>query len=452
MTPEHETTISPSAQRARFAVNAPWLVKLRWVAIVGQLATIAFVSQSFGISIATTPLIGALALTAVTNVVLGVWMRREIAEPSISHRGAGFVIAGVMLLDLFVLTFMLYVSGGPTNPFVVFYFVNLALAGVLLEPAAAWLLQVVACLGMALLFWRHWQVPVLSDPQRLSTMSSTGELPLAAVGDFVAFVAASSVIVAFMTRLTSQLRSSQQARRRAEELRARSEKLEALGTLAAGAAHELATPLSTIAVVATEVERAIIQQRGSGKDVPQEVAADLALVRSELQRCRNILNRMSIDSGQLIGETPVRTTVSQLIDTVIEGLASDERVTFSARGGAGEQPLQAPRVALSQALRGLVQNGLDADLQTHVAIIVEPAASDAEQGVRILITDQGPGMTQDVLSRAGEPFFTTKEPGQGMGLGLFLARSVIERLGGELRLESNEGQGTRVVVELACVT
>jgi len=435
-------------------LNALWLVKLRWVAIVGQLVTVAFVSQGLEIPIAAGPLLGALILTAASNVLLGAWLSNETANPSVTHRTASLVVAGVMLLDLVVLTFMLYVSGGPTNPFVVFYFVNLALAGVLLEPAGAWLLEVMACAGMTLLFWRHWQVEVLSDPQRLSTMSSTGELPVAAVGELVAFIAASGVIVAFMTRLTSQLRSSQHAQRRAEELRARSEKLEALGTLAAGAAHELATPLSTIAVVATEVERAIIQQQGSGEDLPPEVASDLTLVRSELERCRTILNRMSIDSGQLIGEPPSQVSIAELIETVVDGLASPERVTFASRDGAGERKLEVPRVALAQAIRGLVQNGLDADKETAVAIVAEPATQPSgkpnRSQVRLLITDQGPGMPEAVLSRAGEPFFTTKQPGQGMGLGLFLARSVIERLGGELRLESNQGQGTRAVVDLPC--
>lgn len=435
-------------------LNALWLVKLRWVAIVGQLVTVGFVARGLEIPIATGPLLGGLILTAASNVLLGAWLSNETAQPTLTHRTASLVVAGVMLLDLVVLTFMLYVSGGPTNPFVVFYFVNLALAGVLLEPAGAWLLELVACGGMCLLFWRHWQVEVLSDPKRLTAMSSTDELPLAAVGELVAFVAASGVIVAFMTRLTSQLRSSQHAQRRAEELRARSEKLEALGTLAAGAAHELATPLSTIAVVATEVERAIIQQQGSGEDLPPEVASDLTLVRSELERCRNILNRMSIDSGQLIGEPPTQVTVAELVAEVVEGLGSPQRVTFTSRAGAGERKLEVPRVALAQAIRGLVQNGLDADLETAVALVAEPTPGQPARPqsplVRLLITDQGPGMPEAVLSRAGEPFFTTKQPGQGMGLGLFLARSVIERLGGELRLDSNEGQGTRAVVDLPC--
>lgn len=421
------------------AVNAPWLVKLRWVALVGQLATIAFVTYQLDINLALAPLGCALAVTGTTNIALDWWVRHGLRHPGTSSRQASMVVAGVMLLDLVVLTAMLYVTGGPTNPFVVFYFVNLALAAVLLEPPLAWLLEAAAALGMGLLFWQHWQVPVLSDPGRLTAMASAEELPLAAVGDFVALVAGSGVIVAFMTRLTSELRASERARRRAEEQRARSEKLEALGTLAAGAAHELATPLSTIAVVATEVEREL-----AGRDLPEGIAADLALVRSELERCRAILNRMSIDSGQLIGEAPAEVSVRALVETTVEETRAPERVAFQPEQGAAELQLSVPRVALAQALRGLVQNGLDASTRGMVTIAARPAGKT----VQLVITDHGLGMPADVLARAGDPFFTTKQPGQGMGLGLFLARSVVERLGGSLEIRSSPGAGTQAVVVL----
>ncbi|QDU53998.1 ATP-binding protein [Aeoliella mucimassa] len=422
----------------RLAVNAPWLVKLRWVAIVGQLGTIGIVVFGLEIHLPVVPLLCALAVTAATNIALAGWVRWAASEPQIAIRQSSFVITGVMLLDLLVLSAMLFMTGGPTNPFVVFYFVNLALAGVLLEPAKAWLLEVAACLAMGFLFWRHWQVPVLSDPARLTSTGVGQTLPLAATGDLVALIAASGVIVWFMTRLTGELRASQQARRRAEIERARSEKLEALGTLAAGAAHELATPLSTIAVVANEVQREL-----AGRDLPAGIADDLALVRREIERCRSILHRMSYDAGQSIGEAPKEITVRQLVEAITSELATPERVTFEPRAGAAEAKLHVLQVALSQALRGLVQNGLDASTDV-VTVLAEPA----ENSVKLTIIDRGGGMSPEVLARAGDPFFTTKQPGQGMGLGLFLARSVVERLGGQLQIHSTRGSGTQAVVLL----
>lgn len=422
----------------RLAVNAPWLVKLRWVAVVGQLATILFVQWGLEVPLPLVPLLLALTVTAATNLALDWWVRRALRLQVVTARKASGVIAAVMLLDLVVLTVMLYVTGGPTNPFVVFYVVNLALAGVLLEPPLAWLLVVVACAGMTLLFWQRWPVAVLSDPARLTSMASQERLPLAAIGELVALVAGTGVIVAFITRVTSELRASQRAQRRAEEQRARSEKLEALGTLAAGAAHELATPLSTIAVVATEVERELAQH-----DLPEHIAADLALVRRELGRCRTILDRMSLDAGQSIAEALERITVADLVDLVIEGTSSADRVQVDAQDAAGQRVLQVPPVALAQAIRGLVQNGLDASTEPVVIKLAGPPGR-----VRLEIADRGTGMAPEVLARAGDPFFTTKQPGQGMGLGLFLARSVVERLGGTLDIQSAAGKGTTAVVEL----
>lgn len=419
-------------------MNGPWLVKLRWVAIVGQLVTISYVHFGLGVELPFEPLMAALIATAATNLSLDWWVRRSLRTGLNSPNTASIVIASVMTFDLVMLTIMLYLTGGQTNPFLVFYFVNLALAGVLLEPRLAWLLEVAACGGMALLFWHHRSIPVLTDPARLTSVASQQELPLASVGEFVAVVAGSGVIVAFMTRLTSELRASQRAQRHAEEQRARAEKLEALGTLAAGAAHELATPLSTIAVVATEVEREL-----AGRDLPEGIAADLALVRRELERCRSILNRMSLDAGQWIGEALTEMSLADFVDVIVDELASDERVHIDLGDDAEEILLRVPRVALAQALRGLVQNGLDAS--DHEVTIT---SERLHAGVRLTFTDRGPGMPPDVLSRAGEPFFTTKQPGQGMGLGLFLARSVVERLDGKLIIESKPNVGTQAIVEL----
>ncbi len=427
---------------ARLLTNAPWLVKLRWVAVVGQLLTILIVAWGLGIELPLVPLALAVSVTAITNVMLAWWLRPSAApdgEPAARHVAPSIVITTVMLLDLIVLTAMLYVTGGATNPFMVFYFVNLALAGVMLEPLLAWFLNAMAIAAMAILYWQHWQVPLLEDPARLRPIGETDQPALAVWGDVVAFVACSAVIVAFMTRMSSQLTRSEARRQQADQRRARSEKLEALGTLAAGAAHELATPLSTIAVVATEVERELAL-----RDLPPEIAADLGLIRSELARCRKILDRMSLDSGQMIGETSVHTTVGQLLDEVIAELANPGRVEVSDTPELRAEQLDVPRTSLSQALRGIVQNGLDAAPASKVAVRL---VADPRQVV-IAILDQGPGMPPEVLARAGEPFFTTKEPGKGMGLGLFLAGSVVERVGGTIELESQHGAGTEVVVRL----
>jgi two-component system sensor histidine kinase RegB len=157
---------------------------------------------------------------------------------------------------------------------------------------------------------------------------------------------------------------------------------------------------------------------------------------------------MSLDSGQMIGEASVVTTVGQLLDEVIAELANRGRVEVSDTPELRAVELRVPRVSLSQALRGIVQNALDAAPASKVAVRL---GADAE-GIVFSILDQGPGMPPEVLARAGEPFFTTKEPGKGMGLGLFLAGSVVERVGGTIELKSQHGAGTEAIVHLPTAT
>lgn len=432
--------VTPHPDADRLAINAAWLIKLRWVAVAGQLVTIVIVAAPLGIALPMAPLLAMAALTAATNLAFYAWTRQRRATngsqlPAYEWHA---ILGGLMVLDLVVLTAMLMLTGGPTNPFAIFYFVNLALGGVLLPARWAWLLVAMATAAFAMISYVHSPLDALREAARLDSFRQLGRLPVASGGMLIAFAACGSVIVSFTTWLTRELRLNQDARFKAEELRARSEKLEALGTLAAGAAHELATPLSTIAVVAKELERDL-----TDRQLPTDVATDVRLIRTELDRCRAILDRMSTTAGQAAGEAPESFTAAELLREVIDELPDPSRVTTQFKGDAASARLVAPRTALSQAIRAIVKNGFDAAPGADVH--VEAAAQEM---LTLAIRDSGAGMTSEVLARAGEPFFTTKEPGAGMGLGLFLARSVIERLGGALSIDSAEGKGALVEVRL----
>lgn len=422
----------------RLAINAAWLAKLRWVAVAGQLATILIVAGPLGVALPFWPLLTMAGVTAGTNAAFAVWIRRrataEVVRPYEWHA----LLGGLMVLDLFVLTVMLELTGGPTNPFAIFYFVNLALAGILLPARWAWLLVGMATAAFATISYTHTPIEELRHANRLMSFRELGAIPIVGGGTLIAFAACGSVIVSFTTWLTRELRRNQEARSRAEELRARSEKLEALGTLAAGAAHELATPLSTIAVVAKELEHELNEL-----DVSAEVATDIKLIRSELDRCRAILDRMSTASGRAAGEAPETFTAGELLQEVVDELTEPVLIDIDYANGAEHARVMAPRTALSQALRALVQNALDSRPGGEVEIEVY-----AHGTLGIAIRDSGPGMPPEVLARAGEPFFTTKDPGKGMGLGLFLARSVVERVGGGMVIDSEAGHGTVVEVKL----
>ncbi len=426
----------------RLAINAEWFGRLRWVASIGQLATIAYVAGVLRVETSVAALLVLVGVTMISNLLFFWWTRTREVAPSRGEWHA--VLGGLMLLDLVVLTVMLGLTGGPTNPFVVFYFVNLALSGVVLPPVWAWSLSALAIGAFAAISYVHQPVPVLRDPIRLESVASNpGPVPLAVAGAWVAFAASATVIVNFTLRLTSELRESDRARREAVKERAKSEKLEALGTLAAGAAHELATPLSTIAVAANEAHREL-QLAG----VEGSAAEDLALVRREVDRCRAILDRMSTESGNPIAGAPERLTAEELLGDVVDEIPAASRVEVRWLGGAEELWLHLPSVALAQAIRAVVQNGLDASDEVDPTGRVTIVGDRLAETLRLCITDSGPGMPAEVLARASEPFFTTKAPGRGMGLGLFLARSVIERLGGSLRLESPASGGAAVTLVL----
>ncbi|MEQ8847051.1 ATP-binding protein [Botrimarina sp.] len=438
-------TAPPTGSR-RLAINAEWFGRLRWVAAAGQLATIAAVAGPLGVAAPVGPLLLLVGVTLVSNALFSWWKASRAAPPRRETWHA--VLGGLMLLDLVVLTTMLALTGGTTNPFVFFFFVNLALSGVVLPARWAWGLSVLAIVAFVLLGVAHQPIDTLRNPARLERLLSLWRVgmwspPLAVVGAWVAFAACAVVIVNFTTRLTSELRASERLRRRAEKERARSEKLEALGTLAAGAAHELATPLSTIAVAVTETHRELLQ---SGHDGP--AVEDLALVRREIDRCRTILQRMATESGQPAAGLPERLTAEELILDVLEELPQADRVEVVWRNGAAALEIVAPPVALAQAVRAVVKNGLDATDEAGVDAPVTVACDRLANTLRLTISDHGPGMPPEVLERADEPFFTTKAPGAGMGLGLFLARSVVERLGGSLRLESRASGGAAVTIVL----
>jgi len=432
------------ASSDRHLINASWLIKLRWVAVVGQVVTILVTMGLFKIQLpAVWILIAAISVTAASNLVLmyrsSSWTKaNDQASPS------NFVMGLILLADLLSLTALLFATGGPNNPFSLFYFVNVSLSALVLNRNWAWGLNVMSILCFAVVLFDHYHIEQLD--MGLDSVRGRGNLSLQHLGLMVAFATCSSVIVYFLTRLTDELRQQQLAVRKAEELKARYEKIEALETLAAGAAHELATPLSTIAIVAKDVEKAF-EKHPPNFPGAEDVVEDVSLIRSQLDRCRGILDRMSSHAGESIGEQMKSLSMKELIDLCLEGLLDADRVQVSLSQDAESWKVKVPVDALSQAIRGLVKNAIDADesgksIRLHVLQKGEKA--------QIEITDWGPGMPDEVLQRISEPFFTTKPPGKGMGLGVFLAINVLNSVDGDVEYRSVPGQGTTATVTFRC--
>ncbi len=420
------------ASEERGRLNLSWLVQLHWWAILGQLLIIGGAELWTDVGLPIDLLLLVVALESAGNLALGTLVRRIHVTD--------LVVATVMLLDALVLTVLLDLTGGATNPFSTLYLVNVVLGAVLLPRRWAWALMLVSLLAFATLFL-HEAMTTPGHHVQLH-MDHGAVLTSHLRGMWVSFALASFFIVYFVRRVARALAAREEELREARALVERREKLASLATLAAGAAHELSTPLSTIAVVAKELQRAL------GTGTSEEVRTDLQLVREQVARCREILDRMSANAGEAAGEPMARLTIPAWVEAALEPFPMRDRVTVEMGPGAAEAAIEGPPRALADTLRGLLKNAVQAS-GPGLGVTLRCAAAGGR--VRVTVIDQGKGMPADVLARVGEPFFTTKVPGEGMGLGLFLTRTLAEHLGGDLELTSRPGIGTEASIELPAV-
>jgi two-component system sensor histidine kinase RegB len=414
------------AERGR--VNFHWLIQLHWWAILGQVLVIVAAEAWTTMGLPVWTLGGLLALEVLGIVALSAWARRvQVSDAS---------IAAVMFLDVVVLTVLLDLTGGASNPFSTLYLVNVALAAVLLPQRWSWGLTASSLVAFGSLFVHealagpghhvHWDL----DHEHMMTAHLRGM--------WVAFALAAVFIVFFVQRVSRALAARERELRQARAQAERREKLASLATLAAGAAHELSTPLSTIAIVAKELQRSL-----SSTGASAEVRSDLQLVRDQVARCRDILDRMAAHAGENVGEPLAPVAVRSWIEASLEGLSGRDRVDVEAVDPDAE--LVGPPRALSDALRGMLKNALQASPPGGRVTLRVSALGGR---IRATVLDRGRGMPPDVLARVGEPFFTTKGPGEGMGLGLFLTRALAEQLDGAFHIAPRAGGGTEAWLEL----
>lgn len=436
--------IRPQVEAQPTLETAIWFLQLRWVAVVGQLVTMAVVTGAMKIELpAVRELLVLISITALTNSAFWFWLRQQY------HSGLGEkdalpnsqIVPCLLVVDILVLSGMLYASAGIANPFCLFYFVNIAVAAAIVTPVWAWTVWGTTVAGVTYLLYRSLPIDTLSSTSALATTNAEGEFwTVPKLGFLVSFAACSGVITYFITVLTGELREREKAMQEAEDARVRNRQLEGLTTLAAGAAHELATPLTTIAVVAKELSRSLDKQ-----NAPESTKQDVDLIRSELDQCRQILDRMTSAAGEAAGERLRSIDLRDFFEETLLGIRNVHRVRVAIARDATEVENLLPVQAAAQAIRNLLQNALDASSDDA---LVELSAKISESCWQIRVVDQGHGMDAHVLERIGEPFFTTKEPGRGMGMGLYLTQNVIRRLNGSLTFDSEPGAGTTAEVML----
>lgn len=406
-------------------VNIQWLTRLRWAEVAGQAATVAVAQFLLEGALPIALLLGVVGIGLVTQLVIEMYFfgdrRRAIVTPREVHE---WQLALIMMIDIAILTGLLYLSGGPTNPFSVLYLVQIALATVLVRARWTWMLVGLAFLGFGVLLVSHEPLVIPAESH--------------AYGAWVALGVASAFVVHFLLRITGALAERERELTEARGLTARQERLASLATMAAGAAHELSTPLGTVALAAKELERALTKADNA------DLASDAKLIREQVGRCRSILDQMALGAGT-VGESVTSSTVKELIDETMVGIRDQPRVLVELADDVARTTLRLPPRAVSQALRSLVTNAQDASPARSSVVVSARIDGDL---LAVGIRDRGSGIPADVMARIGEPFFTTKAPGRGMGLGLFLARAVVEGVGGSLQIDSNQAGGTEVAVRL----
>lgn len=405
-----------------------WLPPIRWatcVALWGMLAVAWLLPQI------DTPVraIGLLVLAAaICRTAVVVWFHVNGQPP---RWLSGFMLA----VDAALLTGLLDITGGPFNPFIVMYVVYVWLGTVTVSALWGTLVALVSVAGFGWLVIDHLQAGLvehhrLNDfPTHLFTMWLCGVAIAELVGHYVA---------AAGTVLAERQRSLEDARARA----ARSEHLASLTTLAAGAAHELSTPLATIAVIAQELQRSVAQL-SQPDAVVDELREDARMIRTEVDRCTVILDGMSGRATDGLASASPALAISSIVHLARARLPEDRQRRLRIEsvpdgvvpGGTGQE--------LGQALASLLKNAFDASGPAD-QVLVRFVHDGAH--LRIEVQDRGAGMSDETRRRAGEPFFSTKEPGRGLGLGVFLARTIAERAGGSLSFE--DGTGTTAVLQI----
>ncbi len=440
MTKPLNNPVPYDATAAKIAFH--WLLKLRWGSVICQLLIIAIVSLEFAIDIPAPILLAVISFQIFSNSYFHFLEKTQAAIKPL-------IFGLIMSWDIVQLTLLIYFTGGPMNPFTFIYLVHVALGAILMQPVWAWALNSMTVICYALLFILppapDFNEGLVASSGVSACITDSNSMSLHLQGMLAAYTITAIFIVFFISRIRKAMANHQQTLTSLEEEKQRSEKMASLATLAAGAAHEFSTPLSTIAVAVGEMVHHFNDQGGD-----PEVIADANLIKAEITKCREILRQLAADAGQHLGESVIAIPLTKFRDKVITEFKNETGREIIFDLDSENRTISIPLQTWLRTIRGLIKNAHDAcptgALRGRIFIDNEYLA--------ITISDQGSGMSADEIARATEPFFTTKEPGKGLGLGLFLARSLAERFGGDLLIDSEPGQGSKVTfrVKLERVT
>ncbi len=398
-------------------VRLDTLMRLRWLAVFGQTAAVLVVYDGLDFELPLWPCLAVIGLYAWLNIALRLRFRgNQRLEPDRA--------AWLLAFDIAELAVLLFLTGGLQNPFAFLFLGPVLISATALPARMTLMLAGFAILCATVLMFVHYPLPWSSDDPL--------ELPQPyMIGVWLSILLCIGYISIYAWQIIEESRQLAEALAATEIVLTREQHLTQLDGLAAAAAHELGTPLSTIALVARELEKAL------GDNSPH--VEDVRLLREQVQRCGDILGKLTQLPGP--GEPFERMRLAALIEEVVAphrhfGVTID----VVTPAGAGEEPVVARNPAIMYGLGNLVENAIDFARER-----IEVAAEWSGDKVTVTINDDGPGFPPEIMDRLGEPFVTGRRQRiraanetPGLGLGFFIAKTLLERSGATLALENRQ--------------
>jgi two-component system sensor histidine kinase RegB len=416
---------APTTGRLRRHVRLDTLVRLRWLTAIGQAAAVLVVQFVLDFDFPFWSCLAIIALSVLLN--LGLRLRFH----STQWFAAG-PTAWLLGFDIAELAGLLFLTGGLHNPFAFLFLGPVLIAATALAPRYTIMLGAFAVACATALVFAHYPLPWDNDDPILLP-------PIFLVGEWVSILLAIGFIGLYASQFTEESRQLSDALAATELALAREHHLSQLDGLAAAAAHELGTPMSTISVIAKELERAIPPDAPHGEDV--------RLLREQAARCRDILAKLTelSASNQPFDRTPLTSLVEEVVAPHRNfGIAIDvvTPADHSNEPAAGRNP------AILYGLGNIVENAVDF-ARDRVEIDTQWNGED----IAVTITDDGPGFAPDILSRIGEPYVSSRHKAKtgdndetGLGLGLFIAKTLLERTGGILTYANRSGSARGAII------
>lgn len=404
------------------------LIQLRWIAVGGQLFTIALVHFWMGIPLPLTPLLVAPVLLSLVNLATLPLLRRRSAVTNAE-------LTAALLFDVAVLAWQLHFSGGPANPFASLFLLQVVIGAMLLEPWSSWVIIGVVAVALGL-------IGIDAVPLRVPPSYRGDPLMLYLQGSLVSLGLIAVLLVLFVTRISHNLRDRDAALAATRQRAAEEDHIVRMGLLASGAAHELGTPLSSLSVILGDWQRMPRLARDP------DLAQDIAEMQAEVARCKTIVSGILLSAGEARGIAPEFTTVRRFLDAVIEDWRRNRvpDTLYYADYFGPDMP-----IVSDTALRQVIGNVIDNAADVSPGWVGVTALREGDDLV-LEVADQGPGFSPDMLATFGQPYRSTKGR-PGGGLGLFLLVNVLRQLGGQASAANRPGGGAvvRLTLPLAAI-